>query len=190
MRLHVIITGPNDATEVLTFTQDVVKIGASAGSDIVLDGPGVALRHAVLDVREAHVEVVDLSINDPLSNRTLRNGNPVEKTAPLDDGDTLTIGQFQLQVTFGPAKATPTPTTVFDIFTTPEQRKAVAKRLSQLEATVRDAMQRHRQAAIDFHSAMTDLKHETEFARQFGCAATIDPFLKLDGAPATCITDA
>jgi len=67
------------------------RIGRSLSADVRLDDPTVSRRHALIYRDEEGAKVLD----DRSLNGVFRNGERVELSA-LTDGDTLTIGRFNL----------------------------------------------------------------------------------------------
>lgn len=95
-----------------TVAQDVVKVGQDPKSHIVIDDPGAARMHAVIEVGAPDdVTLIDLG-NE---NGTLVNGAQVNK-CKLQVGDTVQIGQVQLVLEAsepdGVAAAAPQPAPV------------------------------------------------------------------------------
>jgi len=75
--------------------QGAVKtIGRAPGADLILDAALVSRVHCRLEASDNKVRVVDLSS----TNGTFVNGTRVS-AATLTDGDRLTIGRVELQVT-------------------------------------------------------------------------------------------
>ena len=71
----------------------IIKIGSRARSQIVLDDPGVSGMHAVIEVTDDAVVLIDLGGEGG----THVNGKRINK-ASLDPGDVVTIGPFQLRL--------------------------------------------------------------------------------------------
>jgi predicted component of type VI protein secretion system len=76
-------------------------LGRSAECQLSLDDPLVSRKHALLVVADDWIEVQDLGSR----NGVLVNGDRVEGTRRLDDGDRITIGSQDLSVTFCQAVA-------------------------------------------------------------------------------------
>jgi ABC-type multidrug transport system ATPase subunit len=70
-----------------------IRIGRSAGSDVVLPDPQVASLHCELIRNGASWRVVDAESGRP----TVVNGRPVS-SAPLDAGDDLRVGPYRLRL--------------------------------------------------------------------------------------------
>jgi ABC-type multidrug transport system ATPase subunit/pSer/pThr/pTyr-binding forkhead associated (FHA) protein len=70
-------------------------LGSDAGSDIVVDGTGVAARHALLRLTGAALAVESTGVS-----RVAVNGQAISAPSPIGDGDWLLLGQtpFQLRV--------------------------------------------------------------------------------------------
>ena len=68
-------------------------LGRSISSDVVLGHPSVSRRHALIHVEGDLCQITDLGSRL----RTCVNGEPVQ-SAPLRDGDLLTLGQLTLKV--------------------------------------------------------------------------------------------
>jgi len=79
----------------LTALDEVVKIGAAPACQLRLDRAGVGRMHAVIETdREGVLHVVDLGS----PSGTMVNGKRIAR-APLRDGDRLTIGAVEIEVT-------------------------------------------------------------------------------------------
>jgi hypothetical protein len=102
--ISVAITGPltrlivrrastdDDQREYLLDGRDVA-IGRAPSCDIVLEGdPHASRRHAVLRARNGGYVVADLGS----SNGTYVNGYEIREATPLDDGDRIGIGSFEI----------------------------------------------------------------------------------------------
>jgi len=94
--------------ETKTLDQDVIKIGNLRSSHLRLDDEAVSRMHAVIEVSGDDLRIIDLgSITG-----TQLNGQRVDKNAPLQDGDSLAVGPYRLQVSVpepAPAIVTPKP---------------------------------------------------------------------------------
>ncbi|MEM6293254.1 MAG: AgmX/PglI C-terminal domain-containing protein [Myxococcota bacterium] len=80
--------------EATTLSQDVIKIGRLSSSHIRLDDDAVARMHAVIEVGDRGLRVVDLGS----SAGTQLNGTHVDKSAPMQEGDALSFGAYQVRV--------------------------------------------------------------------------------------------
>ncbi len=91
-----------------TLSQNVIKIGRMASSHLQIDDDGVSRMHAVIEVSDAgEVNIIDLGSAEG----TLVNGNKVNK-APINNGDTVTLGGVEIKVAFVQAEqvaAAPAP---------------------------------------------------------------------------------
>lgn len=76
--------------------QDVIKIGRLPSSHVRLDDAAVARMHAVLEVSDGDVRLVDLGS----AGGTRLNGAPVQKHAALRSGDRIELGTYTVAVTF------------------------------------------------------------------------------------------
>ncbi|MEM7154681.1 MAG: TonB family protein [Myxococcota bacterium] len=83
-----------------SLTRDVIKIGKLRSSDLFLEDDSVARMHAVLEVTDSDLRLVDLGS----ATGTSINGRRVEKSAAMSVGDSLTVGPYRLEVkSIGPA---------------------------------------------------------------------------------------
>ncbi len=84
-----------------SLARDVIKIGRMASSHLQIDDEGISRMHAVIEVGgPGDVSIIDLGS----ATGTLVNGNKVNK-APLSDGDTVTLGGIEVQISFAEAPA-------------------------------------------------------------------------------------
>jgi pSer/pThr/pTyr-binding forkhead associated (FHA) protein len=88
--------------EVRLLAPGVELVAAGGGSYVVGSAPDAALRLEREGVAAAHARVIVSDILggvflQPEEGRTLRNGALVEKTEPLQDGDTLQLGDVELR---------------------------------------------------------------------------------------------
>lgn len=87
-----------------TLSQNVIKIGRMASCHLQIDDEGISRMHAVVEINDSgEVHIVDLGS----ATGTLVNGKKVNK-APVNNGDTLSLGGVEIRVTFegeGDAKA-------------------------------------------------------------------------------------
>jgi hypothetical protein len=72
----------------------VTKIGRTPGCHVALDDPGVSRMHAVIERRDDELTIIDLGSVEG----TLVDGKKVSK-AHLEQGDRVTIGPFELELT-------------------------------------------------------------------------------------------
>lgn len=76
-------------------TKDLVYIGRSEDSDIVLDSPIVSRKHAVVEKKKNGAFLIrDLDS----SNGTFVNGKRISSPTPLSENDTILIGRFKLSL--------------------------------------------------------------------------------------------
>ena len=80
-----------DSTAVVSLKDGWTRLGRSLSADLRLDDPTVSRRHALIYRDEEGARVLD----DRSLNGVFRNGERVE-VAELCDGDTLTVGRFNL----------------------------------------------------------------------------------------------
>ncbi len=80
--------------EATTLSQDVIKIGRLSSSHIRLEDDTVARMHAVIEVGDRGLRVVDLGSTAG----TQLNGTLVEKSAAMHEGDALSCGPYQVRV--------------------------------------------------------------------------------------------
>jgi TonB family protein len=78
-----------------TLAQDVVKIGRMASSHLQIDDDGVSRMHAVIEISDGEVSVIDLGS----ATGTLVNGKKVNK-ATLQSGDVIDLGGVEVHVDF------------------------------------------------------------------------------------------
>jgi TonB family protein len=76
-----------------TLSQDVIKIGRMASSHLQIDDEDVSRMHAVVEVGDNEVNIIDLGS----ATGTVVNGNKVNK-APLKDGDVILLGSVEISV--------------------------------------------------------------------------------------------
>ncbi len=81
-----------ERVQVVALQDGWTRLGRSLSAHVRLDDPTVSRRHALVH-RDAHGEVKLL--DDRSLNGVFRNGESVEM-APLEDGDTITVGRFNL----------------------------------------------------------------------------------------------
>ena len=94
---------PGGRIEVHLLAPGVDLVAAGGGNYVVGSGTSAALRLEQKGVAAAHARVI---VSDILGSvfvqaeegRTLKNGAPVEKTEPLQDGDTVRLGDVELKV--------------------------------------------------------------------------------------------
>ncbi len=89
-------------TEVLT--QDIVKIGKLPSSHLRIDDDDVSRMHAVIEVNDGSVHVIDLGS----ATGTIVNGKKVNK-AILTSGDELVLGRARVTIDVASAAATVAP---------------------------------------------------------------------------------
>jgi hypothetical protein len=75
-------------------SREIVKIGRLATSHVRLDDDSIARMHAVLEVGDNEVRLVDLGSNTG----TLVNGVPVERSAAVRAGDRIDVGPYTMLV--------------------------------------------------------------------------------------------
>src|SRR5262245_47832535 len=94
--------GPVEA-EPATVRRFPFVVGRHRDCDYRPDDPLVSRRHLALTLRDGRVWVEDLGSR----NGTRLNGEPLEETLPLDDGDRLDLGglTFRVRLTAGPETA-------------------------------------------------------------------------------------
>lgn len=84
-----------------SFSREVIKIGRLRTSDLQLEDDTVARMHAVLEVTDAELRLVDLGS----ASGTLRNGERVEKSIAVSVGDSLRFGPYRIELTSAPVVA-------------------------------------------------------------------------------------
>lgn len=72
---------------------EIIKIGASANSQVRLEAAGVARLHAIIERTDERFQLIDLGA----APQTRVNGEAVNKRE-LRDGDTITVGEAELRV--------------------------------------------------------------------------------------------
>lgn len=90
-RLTFLVTEPGVEPRHVVTTDDVVKIGRLASAQLALSDPAASRMHAVIEVANASVTLIDLGSEPP----TLVNGAAINKSA-LRPGDRIQIGQSVL----------------------------------------------------------------------------------------------
>lgn len=75
-------------------SRDLVKIGRLATSHVRLDDDSIARMHAVLEVSDGELRLVDLGSNTG----TLVNGVPVDRSACVRAGDRIDVGPYTMLV--------------------------------------------------------------------------------------------
>ncbi len=75
-------------------SRELVKIGRLATSHVRLDDDSIARMHAVLEVGEREVRLVDLGSHTG----TLVNGVPVDRSAAIQAGDRIEVGPYTMLV--------------------------------------------------------------------------------------------
>jgi pSer/pThr/pTyr-binding forkhead associated (FHA) protein len=86
-------------TESLSFTIQKINIGRDPTCELILDDSTVSARHACLNFRQGHWWVEDLGSK----NGTFINGQLLEASTVITDGDKLSCGSAELYVSFSPA---------------------------------------------------------------------------------------
>ena len=92
-----------------------LTIGRGPANDIVLPDPGrmISKNHCVIEDRGGGYVIIDLSTNGTFLNYSKQ---PIGNTArPLNDGDTIALGGYELLVSIGAAAATNPARVDFDI---------------------------------------------------------------------------
>lgn len=92
LRIHI----DGKLVETRRVAQDVVKIGRLPSSQLRLDDDAVARMHAVIEVSDHDVRLVDLG--SALGTRV--NGGRVDKHAMLRPGDRIEVGPYAVEVVF------------------------------------------------------------------------------------------
>ena len=72
---------------------DRCTVGSGSSCDVVLDSARVGVWHAVFEVRGGRLFVVDLGTE----HGTFVNARPVERPTPVEETDSVTIGDFTLR---------------------------------------------------------------------------------------------
>ena len=78
-----------------TLTQGVIKLGKVASAHLQLDDESVSRMHAILEVTQDQVSLIDLGS----TRGTFVNGQRINK-ATLQSGDTITVGDVRVEVAF------------------------------------------------------------------------------------------
>ena len=97
-------TGGTDAGRVETLSDVVIKVGNHEQSHLRIEDPDVARMHAVIEVTDGEIYVIDLGS----AAGTVVNGSKVNK-ALLVSGDVLQFGGTSVQVTIGAAAVEQVP---------------------------------------------------------------------------------
>lgn len=84
-----------------SFSREVIKIGKLRSSDLQLEDDGVARMHAVLEVTDAELRLVDLGS----SSGTTVNGERVSKSVAVATGDSLRFGPYRIELESAPITA-------------------------------------------------------------------------------------
>lgn len=87
------ITLKGQEIDTLVLDRHCVLIGCEPGADILLDGPGVSLQHASIELGPGTIRIRDLLS----ASGTLVNGESIS-WVDLKDGDVIRIGRFELHV--------------------------------------------------------------------------------------------
>lgn len=87
-----------NGTESLSFTIQKINIGRDPTCELILDDSTVSARHARLTFRQGHWWVEDLGSK----NGTFINGQLLEASTVITDGDKLTCGSAEFYVSFSP----------------------------------------------------------------------------------------
>ncbi|TDL85194.1 type VI secretion system-associated FHA domain protein TagH [Meridianimarinicoccus aquatilis] len=101
-------TVPGDGRPV-TMIGDAMTIGRSADNDLMLPDPskGISKRHCAIEINHGIPVAIDLSTNGTFLNY---GKAPIgEVSAPLNDGDVLTIGSYELLIEITEAKTAVDP---------------------------------------------------------------------------------
>jgi LysM repeat protein len=89
------VTAPDGSSHTHPFAGAQCSIGRTANNDIVLEGPAVSSRHALLEVSPAGCVIKDRGS----SNGTWLNNNRLEQPSTLGEGDRVYIGNFLIELT-------------------------------------------------------------------------------------------
>ncbi len=81
------------------FTQDVIKIGRLASSHLRLDDESVGRMHAVIEVGQSDVRLIDLGSNQG----TLVNAAAIDRNQELRSGDRMQFGPFRIELAIADA---------------------------------------------------------------------------------------
>jgi hypothetical protein len=99
--------------ETRTLDQKVIKIGRLEQSDVCLQDDRIARMHAVIEVNDSDLRLVDLGS----ATGTIVNGQRVDKNMRLSSGDQIELGSYRFEVStpsqtaaaVAPAPVPPTP---------------------------------------------------------------------------------
>ncbi len=81
------------------FTQDVIKIGRLASSHLRLDDEAVGRMHAVIEVGQTDVRLIDLGSNQG----TMLNEGALDRSHELRSGDRMQFGPFRIELAIADA---------------------------------------------------------------------------------------
>ncbi len=93
MTAAVIVTMQNKQVDKVVVDKDYFVLGRSRRCDVVLDDKNVSREHAVIVHKHNAYELQDRGSR----NGTILNGSPVSGSAPLRDGDRISIPPYELQ---------------------------------------------------------------------------------------------
>lgn len=151
-----------------SFSRDVIKIGKLRSSDLQLDDDTVARMHAVLEVTDSDIRLVDLgSVTG-----SIINGQKVSKSAGLSLGDALGFGPYRLELETAtqPGFVAPTaaarvqagPATAAALATSPAHTPAPASPRATLPvdtSDVEEADHHVAQVVASYNGTIVDVQH-------------------------------
>ena len=70
-----------------------VIVGRTSPADLVLEGPTVSRRHCRMELADGELRLSDLAS----TNGTFVNGTRLTEAIPLEDGDTISVGEYRLR---------------------------------------------------------------------------------------------
>jgi predicted component of type VI protein secretion system len=91
--------------ETYNFSDQEIKIGRDSQGDVFLDNPAISRHHATLWMHESKLTLRD----EGSANGTFLNGTQVSEPMQVKNGDSISVGKFQIIVGFtDPTKEKPT----------------------------------------------------------------------------------
>ncbi|MCB9715925.1 MAG: TonB family protein [Myxococcales bacterium] len=145
-----------------SFSREVIKIGKLRSSDLQLEADAVARMHAVLEVTEGEIRLVDLGS----ASGTTINGERVHKSSSIAVGDSMCFGPYRVELESAPTMAAAPAMAPAPAVTQVATAAAVAVAPSPAPAPV--AMAPRATLPVDTSEVEQSERHVAEVVAQYG----------------------